>query len=103
MSEANLTDGEHGKTPAGPGWYVLNTGEAVWYENDRFGSFCNFEGDVRFDELGINIHVLSPGKPACLYHRENAQEDFLVLSGECLLLIDGQERPDAFMGFSTGC
>ena len=28
-----------------------------------------------------------------MYHRENAQEDFLVLSGECVAIVDGQERP----------
>jgi hypothetical protein len=26
--------------------------------------------------------VLAPGQPACFHHRENEQEDFLVLSGE---------------------
>jgi uncharacterized cupin superfamily protein len=28
-----------------------------------------------------------------MYHRENEQEDFLVLSGECVLVIEGEERP----------
>ena len=27
-----------------------------------------------------------------MYHREDAQEDFLVLAGECLLLVEGTER-----------
>src|SRR5690349_18329817 len=45
----------------------------------------------RFEQLGINIQVLEPGQPNCLYHRENAQEDFLVLFGECLVLIEGEE------------
>jgi uncharacterized cupin superfamily protein len=27
-----------------------------------------------------------------MYHRESNQEDFLVLSGECLLLVEGEER-----------
>ena len=51
-----------------------------------------FEGDPKFSELGINIGVMQPGQPACMYHGENAQEDFLILSGEAVLVIEGEER-----------
>ena len=27
-----------------------------------------------------------------MYHRENAQEGFLVITGECLLIVEGEER-----------
>jgi uncharacterized cupin superfamily protein len=84
---------EAGLTPKGEGWFVVNAKEAPWWHGDTFGSVCTFEGDVDFRDLGINIHVLSPAQPSCMYHGENAQEDFLVLSGECLLLIEGEERP----------
>jgi uncharacterized cupin superfamily protein len=58
-----------------------------------FGAGCRFEGpDAEFGQLGINIRVLQPGQPACLYHRENLQEDFLVLAGECLVVVEGEER-----------
>src|SRR5207244_3295828 len=56
-------------------------------------SGTKFEGDREFKQLGINISVLEPGQPLCLYHREDAQEDFLVLFGEALLLVEGEERP----------
>jgi hypothetical protein len=36
--------------------------------------------------------VVWPGQPNCYYHAEEGQEDFLVVSGECLVLIEGQER-----------
>ena len=78
--------------PQGEGWFVLNARDARWGEGD-FGAFTRFEGDVRFPQVGINLNVLAPGQPACLYHGENEQEDFLVLSGECLLLIEGEEWP----------
>lgn len=92
MSErAHLTRTEKGFNPSTPGWYVLHTSEAPWVESRRFGRVCDFEGDARFPHLGINIHVVQPNQPACLYHRENAQEDFFVLSGECLLLIEDEE------------
>ena len=93
VQEANLVRTENGLEPEGEGWYVLNAREARWYENDEFGGFVNFEGDVRFAQLGINIAVLAPGQPACMYHGEEDQEAFLVLAGEGLLLVEGEERP----------
>jgi uncharacterized cupin superfamily protein len=91
--EAKLVRTDEGLVPEGEGWYVLNAREARWIHTDEFGSACTFEGDVRFPEFGINIGVMQPGQPACLYHAEAAQEDFLVLAGECVLLVDGEERP----------
>ena len=53
----------------------------------------NFEGrDHPFTEFGLGIHVLQPGQPNGKYHAEAVQEDFLVLSGECVCLIEGEER-----------
>ena len=92
VPEASLVSTEHGLVPQGEGWYVVNARESRWFENDLFGRYTGFEGDVRFPELGINIGVLDPGQPACMYHGESSQEDFLVLSGECLLLVEGEER-----------
>lgn len=91
VPEAPLEQGAGGLVPRGEGWFVLNTRQARWLTG-RFGSYTRFEGDARFPELGFNIGVLEPGQPSCMYHGEDAQEDFLVLSGECLLLIEGQER-----------
>ena len=94
VGEARLAETENGLVPETEGWFVLNAREAPWWHSDTFGSSCGFEGrDAHFPELGINIQVLHPGQPNCMYHGENAQEDFLVLSGECLLLIEGEERP----------
>jgi uncharacterized cupin superfamily protein len=92
VDEARLEQTEHGLVPNGDGWFVVNSREARWWHHDTFGSAVTFEGDVRFEDFGINIQVLQPGKPNCMYHGENAQEDFLVLAGECLLLVDGEER-----------
>jgi uncharacterized cupin superfamily protein len=93
VEEAHLSPSAGGLVPQGGGWFVLNAREAQWWHNDVFGSGTVFEGDVRFADLGINIAVLGPGQSNCMYHGENAQEDFLVLSGECLLLVEGEERP----------
>jgi uncharacterized cupin superfamily protein len=91
--EARLEQTEHGLVPRGPGWFVVNARESRWWHHDKFGSAVTFEGDVNFPDFGINIQVLEPGEPNCMYHGENGQEDFLVLAGECLLLVEGEERP----------
>jgi uncharacterized cupin superfamily protein len=74
------------------GWFVMNARESRWKNEGPLGSYCNFEGKRRFPQLGINISVLEPGEAMGLYHRENAQEGFLVVAGECLLIVEQQER-----------
>jgi uncharacterized cupin superfamily protein len=90
--EAPLVPAGEGLAPAGEGWFVLNAQRARWLTGD-FGAYTRFEGDARFESIGVNIGVLAPGQASCFYHSEDEQEDFLVLSGECLLLIEGEERP----------
>lgn len=94
VREARLVETENGVVPESEGWFVVNARDARWWYRDSFGSAVTFEGDdARFPQFGINVQVLRPGEPNCMYHGENAQEDFLVLSGRCLLLIQGEERP----------
>jgi uncharacterized cupin superfamily protein len=76
----------------GDGWFVFNATDSRWADTGPFGFYCNFEGKRRFKQLGLNVSVLEPGQSLGFYHRERAQEDFLVLAGECLLLVEGQER-----------
>lgn len=90
--EATLVKTENGVTPKSDGWFVLHASEAPWVRSERFGLVCDFEGEAPFAQIGINIHVVQPGQAACLYHSEDAQEGFFVLSGECVLLIEEQER-----------
>jgi uncharacterized cupin superfamily protein len=91
VPEAPLEPAGEGLAPRGEGWFVVNAREARWLDGD-YGAYTRFEGDVRFPQLGFNIGVLQPGQPACMYHGEEDQEDFLVLFGECLLLVEGEER-----------
>jgi uncharacterized cupin superfamily protein len=91
VPEAGFDQTDAGLVPRGEGWFVLNAREAAWHDSD-YGAYTRFEGEPRFPQIGINIGVLAPGQPACMYHGEDEQEDFLVLSGECLLLVEGQER-----------
>jgi uncharacterized cupin superfamily protein len=93
VSEARLEDAGSGLAPAGDGWFVVNVRDAEWWAGKAFGSGCGFESrESEFPQLGINLSVLEPDQPACLYHSESQQEAFLVLSGECKLLVDGEER-----------
>ena len=104
IEEARLEDVGSGLAPTSPGWFVVNAADSAWIVNDTFGGRCVFASDPRvlrdrpdlepqpFPELGVTLAVVRPGKPSGLYHAESAQEDFLVLSGECLLLVEGGER-----------
>jgi len=104
VEEARLEDVGSGLAPLSPGWFVVNVGEAAWLRHDAFGGRCVFESSGRvlaerpddepqmFDQVGFTLAVLEPGKPTGMYHAESSQEDFLVLAGTCLLLVEEQER-----------
>ena len=92
MREAQLADFGSGLTPVTQGWFVVNVRDAEWWVSDAFGSGTIFESEqAGFPQLGINVTVLEPGQTG-LYHAESNQEAFLVLSGECALLVEGEER-----------
>ena len=93
VEEARLEQTESGVQAVTEGWFVLNLGDATRMAHDYFGSGIRLaDGPAQFEEIGVNVDVLQPGEPSCYYHRENVQEGFLVLSGECLLIVEGQER-----------
>jgi uncharacterized cupin superfamily protein len=74
-------------------WFIRNMRDVQWYDAGRFGVYGDFEQGERFPEFGFNFGVAWPGQPFALYHREDHQEGFLVLSGECLLIVEGEEHP----------
>ena len=92
MPEAPARKTKYGLVYDGDGWFVLNARETRWRDAGALGFFCDFEGKRRFPQIGINLNVLEPGQPMSMYHHENRQEGFLVLAGECLLIVEGQER-----------
>ena len=105
VEQARLEAVDSGLAPLSEGWFVVAVRNAAWLRNDDFGARCVFEANgpvlrrrpdldvLRFPELGVTLDVIWPGQPSGLYHAETNQEDFLVLMGECLLLIEGEERP----------
>jgi uncharacterized cupin superfamily protein len=105
VEEARLEEVGSGLAPVSPGWFVVNVSEAAWIRNDAFGGRCVFESTSRvlaerpdaepqqFEQIGYTLAVLEPGKPSGMYHAESGQEDFLVLTGECVLIIEEVERP----------
>jgi len=93
VEEARLERLDGGLTPVTDRWFVVNLPEAAWVTNEALGAACVFEGDeAPFADVGFTVAVLQPGQSGGRYHREANQEDFLVLAGECLLLIEGEER-----------
>ena len=93
VPEAPLEQTEHGLAAQGEGWFVLNAREACWRDRAGRGKLCHFEEQQDFPQLGIHVMVLWPGQPMSMYHWEADQEDFLVISGEGLLIVEGEERP----------
>ena len=94
--EAKIEQTEAGAVVASPGWFVLNMADVAWTRDraGRGGEWANPQPEAgEFEQYGIGIHVLHPGERNGLYHSESMQEDFLVLSGECLLLVEEDERP----------
>jgi mannose-6-phosphate isomerase-like protein (cupin superfamily) len=104
IPEARLERLASGLAPVTPGWFVVNTADAAWVNNESYGGVCIFESDgvvlqdrpdlTEYEKpnAGFTIRVVPPGQPGVLYHAESVQEDFLVLMGECLLIIEDQER-----------
>jgi uncharacterized cupin superfamily protein len=105
VEQARLEDVGSGLAPVTEGWFAVNVRDAAWLRNDAFGAKCIFEADrpvlrrrpdlpvQRFGDVGLALRVLEPGQPSGMYHAESNQEDFLVLAGECLLIVEGTERP----------
>jgi len=98
VPQAKLEETEAGVVPKSDGWFVLNARDARWYHADGRSAVCVFEGEggddgAEFKQLGINVSVMNPGEAMAMYHWEADQESFLVLSGEALLVVEGQERP----------
>ena len=91
--QARMEQAETGLVAATDGWFAVNIRDAAWVASEKFGAACIFEGDAApFGQIGYTLAVLAPGQPNAMYHREDDQEDFLVLSGECLLIVEGEER-----------
>jgi uncharacterized cupin superfamily protein len=92
VPEAPLEPTDTGLVQAGPGWFVVNARDSRWRSAGGRGSVCVFGDEAEFAQLGVNLFVLGPGDPMGMYHWEADQEDFLVLSGEPLLIVEGEER-----------
>lgn len=106
VTEARLERVASGLAPVTPGWFLVNAAEAAWVTNAEWsGGVCIFESDefvlrgrpdlsgYEKPEAGFTLRVVPPGRPADIYHAESVQEDFLILSGEGMLIIEEEERP----------
>jgi uncharacterized cupin superfamily protein len=98
VPEATLEQTDAGIVPSSPGWFVLNAHDARWNEKPGQGFSLPLTGDNEYEAetffpmLGMAIRVVAPGEPTGTYHWETEQEDFLVLAGEAVLIVEGQER-----------
>jgi uncharacterized cupin superfamily protein len=95
MAEAELREMETGLVPTGDGWFIANVADLSWDRSPVHGTWCVFnDPEHPSEQLGIGVHVLEPGQPNGRYHAElTDQEGFLVLDGECIAIVEEQERP----------
>jgi uncharacterized cupin superfamily protein len=93
VPEAPLEQTEAGLVPSGEGWFVLNARDARWRPAEGRGAYCIFEGAQEGWQYGMHLVALGPGEAMSMYHWEADQEDFLVVAGQALLIMEGEERP----------
>jgi uncharacterized cupin superfamily protein len=94
VNEATSVETPYGRYITSDGWFVLNLQDALAVRNEEKGG-ANYPIEPRelpFEDLGVHVRILWPGDPNALYHSEGAQEGFLVLSGECTLVVEEEER-----------
>ena len=72
-------------------WYVVNAREREWFDRGPRGAATILVEDEKA-QVGVNLFVLGPGEPMAMYHWEADQEDFLVLFGEAVLIVEDEER-----------
>jgi uncharacterized cupin superfamily protein len=95
VHEADIEETHAGRVARGEGWFILNIGEMAWKTVPGFGTWCSFDAPTKDGDqpgIGVHVHVLMPGEANGYYHAEDAEEGFLVLSGECVAVVEGQER-----------
>jgi uncharacterized cupin superfamily protein len=104
IDESRLERVASGLAPVTPGWFTVNVADAAWVTNDEWCGVSIFESDDFVLQgrpdlteyvkpfAGFTIRVIPAGQPGGLYHAESVQEDFLILMGECVLIIEDQER-----------
>ena len=93
VEEAHAEETPYGRYVTSEGWFVHNLEEALAVRTERGGALYPLEPrEAPFRDVGVNVRVLWQGDPSALYHAEDAQEGFLVLEGECVLIVEEQER-----------
>jgi len=91
--EARIEDTPYGRHVESEGWFVLNLGDALAVRQDAMGAVYPLESrEHMFRDFGVNVRILLPGVPNARYHSETGQEGFLVLAGECTLVVEDEER-----------
>jgi uncharacterized cupin superfamily protein len=95
VKEASSEETPYGRYITSEGWFVLNLADALAVRNEEKGgaTYPLESREQPFGDVGVRVCVLPPGEPNALYHSEGVQEGFLVLSGECTLIVEEEERP----------
>jgi uncharacterized cupin superfamily protein len=72
---------------------IVNLADAPARSHPHRAAIITLEREERsWPDMGVNVRIMQPGEPSSRYHSEPVQEDFLVLHGECILVLNGEER-----------
>jgi uncharacterized cupin superfamily protein len=94
VNEASSEETPYGRYITSDGWFVLNLADSLAVRFEKGGAMYPIEPqEAGFRDVGVRVRVLEPGEPNALYHSEGVQEGFFVLSGQCTLLVEEEERP----------
>jgi hypothetical protein len=87
VKEASTEETPYGGYVTSDGWFALNLADALAVRNEeQGGAMYPLEPQVPpFGDFGARVRVVWPGEPNALW--------FLVLSGECTLIVEEEERP----------
>jgi uncharacterized cupin superfamily protein len=94
VHEASSEETPYGRAMTSDGWFVVNVADALAVRNEEKGgaAYVLEPQEAQFRDFGVNVRVVWPGEPNALYHSEGAQEGFFVLSGDCTLVVEEEER-----------
>ena len=95
VREARSEETPYGRWITSDGWFVLNLADALAVRNEEKGgaAYPLEPQEPPFRDFGVHVRVIWPGEPNALYHSEGVQEGFFVLSGNCTLIVEEEERP----------
>jgi Cupin domain len=92
VAEASVRMSKNGLVTDGEGWFVVNARESRWRDEGPLGSYCTFEGKRAIPAFRDQYQRPRAGRDDGDVPPRDRQEAFLILAGECTLIVEGRGR-----------